>query len=250
MLESGYRGSSFSGARAREIREGEDTRTFKEKESDFFAGEAELTAIFERTYGPIKREAPKETAPRVIEAPKPKYRKPRQRPDKEYLLVDGYNMIFAWEDLRALGTGAKGDIKAARDKLLDLLSNYAGFTKRHVICVFDAYRVPGGREQVYRYHNIDVIFTKEAETADQYIEKAAHELTKQYLVTVATSDAIEQVIIFGAGALRLSASNFREEIKAAEAEMKTRFVKDDHVSPGRVGTALADLMPEIPEEDG
>ena len=114
-------------------------------------------------------------------------------------------------------------MKAARDQLLDILSNYSGYVNRSVICVFDAYRVPGGQERIYRYHNIDVVFTREAETADQYIEKAAHELGKQYAVAVATSDAVEQIIIFGAGARRLSANDLLREVVLANEEMRAKM---------------------------
>ena len=221
-----------------------DERTFKEKERSFTAAEDELMAIFERTYGPIKpRAGQRENEPRVYSAePKPRYRKPQPLPEKEYLLVDGYNIIFAWEELRAL---AVRDIKAARDRLMDILSNYAGYSKRLVICVFDAYKVSGGQERVYRYHNIDVIFTREAETADQYIEKAAHELTKKYRVTVATSDAVEQVIIYGAGALRLSAPMLKEEIDAAVQEMRDGYVTTPPVGDRRIGTQMADALKDI-----
>ena len=219
----------------------EDTRSFKEREKDIFAAEDELRSIFERTYGPIKSTVGQNanTGPRRVtgtEAPK-KYRKPKPKPEKEYLLVDGYNIIFAWDDLRSL---AQGDVKAARDSLMDRLSNYAGFTKKNVICVFDAYKVPGGTEQIYRYHNIDVIFTREAETADQYIEKAAHELTKQYQVTVATSDAIEQIIIYGAGAVRLSARNFESEVVNAEREMKAQYIAQDTDRRQTVGSSVGE----------
>ena len=219
----------------------EDTRSFKEREKDIFAAEDELRSIFERTYGPIKSTVGQNanTGPRRVtgtEAPK-KYRKPKPKPEKEYLLVDGYNIIFAWDDLRNL---AQGDVKAARDSLMDRLSNYAGFTKKNVICVFDAYKVPGGTEQIYRYHNIDVIFTREAETADQYIEKAAHELTKQYQVTVATSDAIEQIIIYGAGAVRLSARNFESEVVNAEREMQAQYIAQDTDRRQTVGSSVGE----------
>ena len=219
----------------------EDTRSFKEREKDIFAAEDELRSIFERTYGPIKSTVGQNanTGPRRVtgtEAPK-KYRKPKPKPEKEYLLVDGYNIIFAWDELRNL---AQGDVKAARDSLMDRLSNYAGFTKKNVICVFDAYKVPGGTEQIYRYHNIDVIFTREAETADQYIEKAAHELTKQYQVTVATSDAIEQIIIYGAGAVRLSARNFESEVVNAEREMQAQYIAQDTDRRQTVGSSVGE----------
>ncbi|MBO5999347.1 MAG: NYN domain-containing protein, partial [Lachnospiraceae bacterium] len=143
-------------------------------------------------------------------------------PERSYLLIDGYNIIYAWEDLKEL---AEDDIGAARDRLLDIMSNYAGFSDENVIVVFDAYRVSGGRGEVFRYHNIDVVYTKEAETADLYIEKTSHELVKKYRVTVATSDAIEQVIIFGGGALRLSARGLLEQIIAAEDEMREKYLK-------------------------
>ena len=240
---AGYAGADSRRA-AFKVAEGRtDTRSFKQQERDIIAAEDELREIFERTYGPVKSRAfQSEPArpSRTVSAEIPeRYRKPKPKPQKEYLLVDGYNIIFAWEHLRAL---AQRDIKAARDALLDELSNYAGYVKAHVICVFDAYKVSGGTEQVYRYHNIDVIFTREAETADLYIEKAAHELTKQYAVKVATSDAVEQVIIYGAGAIRLSAMNFYEEVRAAEQEMKEAYVADDTDVRQRVGSSLKDEL--------
>ncbi len=255
-----YGPAGYAGAESRraafKVAEGRtDTRSFKQQEKDILAAEDELRAIFERTYGPVKSrvgqsESYKPSRTVAAEIPE-KYRKPKPKPQKEYLLVDGYNIIFSWENLRAL---AQRDIKAARDALLDDLSNYAGYMKANVICVFDAYKVAGGTEQVYRYHNIDVIFTKEAETADLYIEKAAHELTKQYAVKVATSDAVEQVIIYGAGAIRLSAMNFYEEVRSAEREMKATYVADDTDVRQRVGSSLKDELEkalagtELPEE--
>ena len=228
----------------------EDTRSFKEREKDFFAAEDELRNIFERTYGPIKSNVGQSagTGPRRVTGinEQKKYRSPRPKPEKEYLLVDGYNIIFAWENLHTL---AEGDIKAARDALLERLSNYAGFTKKNVICVFDAYKVPGGSEHVYRFHNIDVIFTREAETADQYIEKAAHELSKQYQVTVATSDAIEQIIIYGAGALRLSARNFQAEVEAAEREMKEQFIAQDTDRKQTIGSSVGEEIRKAMERE-
>ncbi len=123
--------------------------------------------------------------------------------------MDGYNIIFAWDELKDL---AKDNLDAARQVLMDLLSNYQGFHKCEVILVFDAYKVPGGLGEVSRYHNIYVVYTKEAETADAYIEKATYEIAKKYRVRVATSDAAEQLIILGHGALRVSARAFQEEI--------------------------------------
>ncbi len=108
---------------------------------------------------------------------------------------------------------------------MDILSNFAGFRRESVILVYDAYRVSGGKGSVIRYHNIDVVFTKEAETADLYIEKTTHELVKNYKVTVATSDAVEQVIIFGAGAFRMSASMLQEEVRRTEQQIRTDYVE-------------------------
>ena len=136
--------------------------------------------------------------------------------------MDGYNIIHAWEELKAL---SQGNLQSARDRLMDILSNYAGYTGENVILVFDAYKVNGGRERTFKYNNISVVYTKEAETADLYIEKAAHELGKKHRVTVATSDGIEQVIIFGAGAIRLSALNLEERIRDMEKEISGKLGK-------------------------
>lgn len=146
---------------------------------------------------------------------------------KDYLLVDGYNIIFAWEDLRDL---AKDNIDAARGKLQDMLSNYQGYRKCTVIVVFDAYKLEGFVGDVQKYHNIYVVFTKEAETADQYIEKVAHEIGRKYNVTVATSDGTEQVIIRGQGCLLLSASELREELEIVNKE-----IREEHLSKTESG---------------
>ncbi|MDO5132574.1 MAG: TetM/TetW/TetO/TetS family tetracycline resistance ribosomal protection protein [Eubacteriales bacterium] len=215
---------------------------FKRCQQAVFAAEKELMQIFERTYGPVKPRAGARGSifddPESAGGRKKKEgsrgttgtadaagtgrsgsRRPARQQD-HYLLVDGYNIIFAWENLREL---ALSDIKSARDKLMDILSNFAGFREEKVILVFDAYKVPGGRGEVLRWHNIDVVFTREAETADLYIEKTAHDLAKKYRVTVATSDAVEQVIIFGAGAFRMSAKMLLEEILFTESEMRERY---------------------------
>ena len=233
--QTGASGASRAGAAAAE--------DFSTRERRISAGEDELMEIFERTYGkiPDRLQNPQNAPKKTVGTPTPKYRKPRPRPEKEYLLVDGYNMIFAWDDLRNL---ASRELKAARDHLLERLSNYAAITRREIICVFDAYRVAGGVERICKYQNITVIYTKEAETADQYIEKAAHELTKQYQVTVATSDAIEQVIIYGAGALRLSARNFLEEIQNAEREFRGQFLREDIITPG-VGNTMEEALKKL-----
>ena len=247
---AGEAGYGVAGVKALKPGEEKDTRSFKEIERDVFAAEDELRAIFERTYGPIRSNLginPENARPkRTVAAEIPeRYRKPKPKPEKEYILVDGYNIIFAWEDLRKL---AEKDLKAARDRLLDILSDYAGYGKKNLICVFDAYKVAGGTERIYKYHNIDVIFTREAETADQYIEKAAHELTKQYRVTVATSDAIEQVIIFGAGALRLSAANFGELVREAQAEMKEKYLTGRTAESLPLKESIAEKLQKAMEE--
>ena len=121
---------------------------------------------------------------------------------KEYLLVDGYNIIFAWNELKKL---AEESIDAARDRLITIMCNYQGVKKMELILVFDAYKVAGGVGSVAKHGNIYVVYTKEAETADQYIEKTSHILSKNYKVTVATSDGLEQVIILSQGSLRMSA---------------------------------------------
>ena len=176
----------------------------------------ELLKIFERTYGPIKRD------PLAAFRPVQK----RERPDfaaeqwtiaPEYLLVDGYNIIFAWDELNAL---SKQSLDAARKKLADILCNYQGFKKCVVILVFDAYRVPGSPGSIEQYHNIHIVYTKEAETADMFIEHVTHEIGKDRRVRVATSDGMEQIIILGHGALRVSARMFHEEVQQVEKEIK------------------------------
>ncbi|MCI9435940.1 MAG: GTP-binding protein [Lachnospiraceae bacterium] len=139
---------------------------------------------------------------------------------EEYLLVDGYNVIFAWEDLREL---AERNIDSARDRLTDICSNYQGAAGCVLILVFDAYKVKGNPGSVRKYHNIYVVYTAEAETADQYIEKTVHEMGRKYHVTVATSDRLEQMIIWGEGAVRLSAEGFRETVEAMSRQMREQY---------------------------
>lgn len=136
---------------------------------------------------------------------------------EEYLLVDGYNIIFAWEELRVL---AEINIDSARDRLTDICSDYQGSRGGVLILVFDAYKVKGNPGSVLRYHNIYVVYTKEAETADQYIEKTVHEMGRKHHVTVATSDGLEQMIIWGEGAARLSARGFKEAVEEARRQTK------------------------------
>ncbi|MCI5674236.1 MAG: NYN domain-containing protein, partial [[Clostridium] symbiosum] len=139
---------------------------------------------------------------------------------EQYLLIDGYNIIFAWEELREL---AERNIDSARGKLLDILCNYQGAKKCQVIAVFDAYRVQGHKTEFLDYHNIHVVYTKEAETADQYIEKFAHDNASKYDVTVATSDRLEQIIIRGQGCRLISAREFWEETERTNEEIRLEF---------------------------
>lgn len=176
------------------------------------AEDKELEQIFERTYGPVKRKEWRRTETcGVIE------RKPEKKPEENYLLVDGYNIIFSWDELRDL---SEVNITSARNALMDILCNYQGFKKDTLILVFDAYKVEGNPGQVFKYHNIYVVYTKEAETADQYIEKTVHRMNRKYQVTVATSDALEQVIILGQGAQRLSAQGLKDEVEQTGREIR------------------------------
>ncbi len=177
----------------------------------------QLQEIFERTYGPVKDrqfQSPPPQKPRSDSLDRAAVNLKNQGP--EYLLVDGYNIIFAWDELKEV---AKDHLDAARKLLMDMLSNYQGFRNCEVILVFDAYKVKGGQGEVSRYHNITVVYTKEAETADAYIEKTTYEMAKRYRVRVATSDSPEQLIILGHGALRLSARAFHQEVLQARAQM-------------------------------
>lgn len=178
--------------------------------------EEELLEIFERTYGPVKRK--KSNFKKQISSQNTIVKPVKKKEyEKEYLLVDGYNIIFAWEDLKEL---SEVNIEGARNKLMDILSNYQGYRQCTLILVFDAYKVSGNVGEVQKYHNIHVVYTKEAETADQYIEKTVHELGKHYKVTVATSDGLEQMIIMGQGANRLSAKGLLEEVLVANEEIR------------------------------
>ena len=182
-------------------------------------GDDELMAIFERTYGPVQRRdfRPQSKPRRRDELPEKQVIKTPEDLGPEYLLVDGYNIIFAWEELKAV---AQDNLDAARQKLMDLMSNYQGYKQCQVILVFDAYQVPRGTGEVSKYHNIYVVYTKEAETADAYIEKTTYKLSrKKYRVRVATSDYAEQMIILGHGALRLSATTFHAEVEQAAGQI-------------------------------
>lgn len=218
------------------------------KNNDKFGAEdEELKAIFEKTYG-----APKQ---RVLNAPKTVTARTEAREEwkkahakasgirEEYLLVDGYNIIFAWEELKEL---ADANIDAARGKLMDILCDYQGFKKCRLIVVFDAYKVKGNIGVVQKYHNIEVVYTKEAETADMYIEKAAHRIDKgEYRVTVATSDGLIQLIVWGQGCLLMSARELKAEIERARAQIREEYTERRSEATNR----LRDVMPEMEEEE-
>ena len=194
--------------------------------SSGYGDDPELLAIMEREFGSKQKERDCYSGYRkqTVSAPMPRKTVIKDtEPKKEYLLVDGYNVIFAWEELNEL---AKASIDAARNKLMDILSNYQGFTGCTLILVFDAYKVKGSQGEVQKYHNIYVVYTKEAETADQYIEKTTHEIGRKYKVTVATSDALEQVIVMGQGAYRISARDFYEEVERTEKQI--REINEQH----------------------
>lgn len=187
------------------------------------AADKELMEIFERTYGKIKRDS--RTAMHTEKSTQPKTPKlplPPQGP--EYLLVDGYNIIFAWDELNRL---AKENLELARSRLINILCNYQGFRRCNLILVFDAYRVKGKHREIETEMGITVVYTKEAETADMYIEKAAHELGRNKRVRVATSDNVEQIIILGNGAVRISASEFLAEVSEVEKAIR-KIIKEKY----------------------
>ena len=175
----------------------------------------ELLKIFEATYGKIKVDKYTAFDP-ARKKDKPDTNK-AVKYDKDFLLVDGYNIIFAWDELKAI---AREDINAARERLVNILCNYQGFKRCEVIVVFDTYKVKGSVGSIERFHNITIVYTKEAETADMYIEKVTHQIAKNHRVRVATSDGLEQVIILGHGAMRMSAANLKEEVAEIEKAIR------------------------------
>lgn len=192
-------------------------------EMDPFVAQEELEAIFARTFGSTgQRTRPgssfgyERTEKKPVGLSKPR----KKKAGKEYLLVDGYNIIFAWDELKEL---AKDDLHSARMRLMDILANYQGYRKCTLILVFDAYKVKGNPGSMEQYHNIYVVYTKEAETADMYIEKTTHEIAREHQVTVATSDGLEQMIVIGSGATRLSANGLYEEVKRVEAAIREQL---------------------------
>ncbi|MEE1037956.1 MAG: translation factor GTPase family protein [Eubacterium sp.] len=198
--------------------------------------EKELDAIFERTYGPKKD---RNYIHQQVIRPVSKITEAVDLDIKdEYLLVDGYNIIYAWEELKEL---AKVNFDGARNALLDILSNYQGYKKCKIIAVFDAYKVKGDRRQEM-YGDIEVVYTKEAETADTYIERFAKENAKDYYVRVATSDSLEQMIILGHGAFKVSATEFYEEVKIVEDKISELIAKYNRQSYLNSRVTLGDKM--------
>ena len=202
----------------------EQQKDLKRRAAEYCAAAAtdkELMQIFEKTYGPIKkREEPKtKFNPSVSKpAPKPVKQKPSiAHHGPEYLLIDGYNIIFAWDEMKKM---ASSNLEYARNELIERLCNYQGFCKNEIILVFDAYKVHKNPGSVESFRNIKVVYTKEAETADTYIEKAAYKLSKNHIVRVATSDGPEQMIILGSGALRVPALTFIKELTDAEKAIR------------------------------
>jgi len=204
------------------------------------AEEEALQAIFERTYGQVKRREfqPPPKAPAVGTQTRTV---PPRAPGPEYLLVDGYNVIFAWEELKK---AAQDSLERARYMLMDILCNYQGFKKCVVILVFDAYKVKGNPGSVEHYRNIHVVYTKEAETADAYIERATYEIAKDHRVRVATSDNLEQLIILGHGAVRVSAREFLEEVEAVEGRI-SQIIEQNNLR----GRAFRQLRHQIKREE-
>jgi small GTP-binding protein len=247
--QSRLRGEIQSG-----VRQNAANKRVETKNSDPWKMDQELEDIFVRTFGPMKQKINKAQGSLGYERKQTVFREhvngqakeqligqtwrqnepqgyqnaslskmnPKgQEPVKDYLLVDGYNIIFSWEELNEL---AKVNMDAARNKLMDILCNYQGFKKCILILVFDAYKVKGGVGAVQDYHNIHVVYTKEAETADQYIEKVTHEIGRKHRVTVATSDALEQLIIMGQGAARLSANDLRDEVLRIVNQIRREYL--------------------------
>lgn len=216
-------------------------------ESGAWQSEKELEEIFVRTFGPIKRER-SDSSFRSTSVNKDETKvKIRQKPDMqdEYLLVDGYNIIFSWDELKDL---AEVNIESARNKLMDILCNYQGYKKCTLILVFDAYKVEGNIGEVLLYNNIHVVYTKEAETADQYIEKVVHEIGRKYHVTVATSDRLEQVIIMGQGGNLLSARGLKEEIEIVNNEIRNECLAKRQNSRNYLFNHMSDEMADYMED--
>lgn len=224
--------SALSTPKSDYVQSASKTEFSKCKDKDnLFALDKELMQIFEQTYGPIKNRSANQNhftftqkAESKNENKKYKSSRPARYDGTEYLLVDGYNVIFAWDSFKEL---SKDNIEGARNMLINILCNYQGYKKCEVILVFDAYKVKGSSREVEKVNNINIVYTKEAETADMYIEKVSHKLAKNNKVRVVTSDALEQLIILGNGALRVSSREFLYEIQQAEEDIRT-IISETH----------------------
>lgn len=206
--------------------------------------EKELEEIFIRTYGKVERKLSSATATYTASSQKTRHKK--EEKIQEFLLVDGYNIIFAWEDLKEL---AKINIESARNKLMDILCNYQGFKKCTVILVFDAYKVDGYAQEIMKYHNIHVVYTKQAETADQYIEKVVHSIGRKYNVRVVTSDGVERVITLGQGGTIISSQEFEEEVEIVRRQImeeeESRRKSEKNYLFNHMDKELAETMEEV-----
>ncbi len=217
---------------------------FEDAYEEEWIGTEEIDSILERTFYANKKSQPRPKNG-VVRRVKKEYTPPVTRtytPPKskeEYLLVDGYNVIFAWEDLKEL---AEVNIDSAREKLMDVMCNYQGIRNCHLIVVFDAYRVKGHDTEIFNYHNIHVVYTKEAETADQFIEKFAHENGRKYNVTIATSDRLEQIIIRGQNCNLLSARDLEWEVKNASEQLRKEYLEK---RPEKMNT-LEEKLSQLP----
>lgn len=221
-------------------------------EEEVWLGTDEIDQILDQTYNANRRGKSSGVKTgwkhhkheKTVSAPVVRNYQPKQNAE-EYLLVDGYNIIFAWEELKAL---AEDNIDGARGRLLDILCNYQGIRKCHLIVVFDAYRVVGHQTEIFDYHNIHVVYTKEAETADQYIEKFAHEHGRKYRVVVATSDGLEQIIIRGAGCELLSAREFEREVIEKNKQLMESYQENNEKSRNYLMEGVSEKLKEALEQ--
>lgn len=227
----------------------EDTQEVQVVRSTYDANQAnteELMEIFERTYGKVKpRIGDWDQSTKHHKSTEKEYLYKGTKKVKEYMLVDGYNVIFAWDSLREL---AEQNIDAARDRLMDILVNYSSYQKYTLILVFDAYKLKGHTTEIMEYHNIYVVYTKEAETADRYIEKTAHEIGHKYRVTVVTSDGMEQVIIRSAGCILMSSKELFEDVQRVEREIRKEHIESQMSKKNLLFDQLSDEMKQKLED--
>ena len=227
----------------------EDTQEVQVVRSTYDVNQAnteELMEIFERTYGKVKpRIGDWDQSTKHHKSTEKEYVYKGTKKVKEYMLVDGYNVIFAWDSLREL---AEQNIDAARDRLMDILVNYSSYQKYTLILVFDAYKLKGHTTEIMEYHNIYVVYTKEAETADRYIEKTAHEIGHKYRVTVVTSDGMEQVIIRSAGCILMSSKELFEDVQRVEREIRKEHIESQMSKKNLLFDQLSDEMKQKLED--